>query len=59
MSKRTIENCSVIKRGLALGIGKPYVESNGKCVGYSHSDDDDEPHDLCKNCRLNSSYESD
>jgi hypothetical protein len=36
------------------GIAK---DKNGKCLGYCHSETDDEPIDVCKNCELYESYE--
>ena len=30
---------------------------NGKCLGYQKSDIDDEPADMCMECKENSSYE--
>jgi hypothetical protein len=59
MSARTIANCSVIKSGLRLGIGRPLTEKvNDKeyCQGYQKSDDDDEPYEGCMNCKLNIFY---
>ena len=36
------------------GIAK---DKNGKCLGYCHSETDDEPIDACKYCELYESYE--
>ena len=61
MSKRTIENCKVIERGVRKGEGEPLKEEhNGKmfCQGYQRSEQDDEPYEECKNCRLNIFYEN-
>lgn len=57
MSKRTPQNCSLIKRGLREGIGLPQTDNDGKCMGYSHSEDDDEPCEICKECKWNMSFE--
>jgi len=53
--KRTIENCSIIKKMMHRGLGKPGVEDE-RCVGYATSDVDDEPCDVCKRCYLNTTY---
>lgn len=56
MSRRTIENCKVIKRALKLGEGVPLTESlNNKkyCQGYQKSEWDDEPYYECMKCHLN------
>lgn len=61
MSRRTIENCRVIKSAKAKGIGKPLTEPlNGKiyCQGYQKHEDDDEPYYKCLNCHLNIFYQS-
>jgi hypothetical protein len=50
MAKRTIENCSLIRKH-----GKPNMD-NGKCVGFG-TENDDEPCETCKNCKLNNTYE--
>ena len=52
MAKRTVENCSIAKRGVRLGEGEPHLDCDGKCMGYSHANDD-EPIDKCKRCKLN------
>lgn len=54
MPARTIDNCSLIKR---MGGAKPDKEK-GRCVGFARSEADDEPCEICKNCKLNSFYES-
>ena len=36
---RNPQNCSLIKRGLREGIGAPQIYNDGKCMGYSHSED--------------------
>ena len=56
MAKRTPQNCSLIKRGLREGIGSPQIYDDGKCMGYSHSEDD-EPCETCKECKWNTSFE--
>jgi hypothetical protein len=56
MSRRTIENCRVVKRAIRQGKGEPGKEEfNGKiyCQGYQRSEDDDEPCTKCKTCHLN------
>lgn len=61
MSRRTIENCRVIKEAVKEGIGEPGKEPlNGKeyCQGYQKSERDDEPYFKCINCHLNIYYES-
>jgi len=54
MSKRTLENCSLIKK-VAKHIGKP-KQHEGKCEGYT-SKDRDEPIEKCRECNLNNMYE--
>lgn len=49
---RTLDNCSLIK---LLGV-KP-EQYNGKCLGYARGESDDEPFEVCKKCKLNTSYE--
>lgn len=57
MAKRTIENCTLIKRGVhRLGLGEPETR-NGKCLGYGRGENDDEPCEKCKVCTLNTAYE--
>lgn len=53
MAVRTIKNCSLIRK---MGGGKPNSD-NGKCVGFTKSETDDEPCEICKECRLNSTFE--
>ena len=50
--KRTLDNCSLIE---LLGV-KPN-QYNGKCLGYARAGSDDEPFEVCKKCKLNTSYE--
>lgn len=54
MAKRTLENCSIVKKGIRLGEGEPYLDSDGKCMGYSNGDE--EPIEECKKCKLNNWY---
>jgi hypothetical protein len=61
MSRRTIENCRVIKSGISEGYDKPGTENlNNKiyCQGYQKSESDDEPYYKCMNCHLNIFYEN-
>lgn len=58
MPKRTLRNCSIIKRESWRGNGTP-EQINGKCLGYCHSENDDEPIEVCKNCKLQESYYED
>ena len=51
MTKRTLENCRLIKK-----YGKPELDGN-KCVGLGKSETDDEPCEVCKGCKLNAYYE--
>ena len=51
MSKRTPENCSLIKR---YGYVK---QENGKCYGFAGTEDSDEPCEACKRCKYNTDYE--
>ena len=56
--KRTLENCSLIKKMGDRGTSYP-EQRDGKCSGYCVSRDNDEPCDVCKNCKLNEYYEED
>lgn len=56
--KRTLDNCSLIKKCVRKGIGEP-EQRNGSCLGYQKSENDDEPCNECKCCTLNISYEKD
>ncbi|HCL03790.1 MAG TPA: hypothetical protein DHW61_15525 [Lachnoclostridium phytofermentans] len=58
MSKRTLQNCGIIKKELHNGNGVQ-EQRNGKCLGYCNSDTDDEPIEPCKNCKLQESYYED
>lgn len=51
MSKRTPDNCSLIKRH-----GEP-ERSDGKCIGFAVSEINDEPCEDCKKCKYNTAYE--
>jgi len=55
LTKRTIENCAVIKNAVKRGLGEPEIQL-GKCLGYSNGYDD-EPCEKCKDCKLNTAYE--
>lgn len=54
MSKRTIENCTLIKWAINNYIGSPEIQED-KCLGYSR-ESDDEPCNKCKLCKLNTTY---
>ena len=54
--KRTLENCSLIQKCVRKGIGEP-EQRNGFCGGYQRGEDDDEPCEKCKCCKLNIHYE--
>lgn len=55
---RTIYNCSVVQKQVNRGIGKPEQYYNlNKCLGYAKSDNNDEPCEICKRCRLHLSFE--
>jgi len=51
---RTIENCSVIKKAVKLGVGECGTE-DGKCLGYVTGGE--EPCEPCIDCKLNVYYE--
>lgn len=51
MSSRTMENCRLIKES-----GSPGLE-NGKCIGFAQSYENDEPPEVCKECKLHYLYE--
>lgn len=51
MTVRTLGNCKLIKE-----YGKPEID-NGKCIGLG-TKNDDEPCEICKSCKLNSTYET-
>lgn len=54
MAKKTIDNCTVIKRAVRDGVGYPDV-SGDKCDGYAKGYCD-EPHDSCIRCKLFEGY---
>ena len=54
MAKRTIDNCTLIKRMVKKDIDEPHQYMNGKCDGYLT---DEEPHEICDKCKLCTSYE--
>lgn len=53
LPKRTLENCSVIKEAVRLGVGKP-KQYDDQCKGYA-GEDRDEPISRCKECQFNTS----
>lgn len=53
--KRTLDHCRMITKYQDL-LGRPR-QQDGKCDGYQKSEDDDEPCETCKECKLNSFYE--
>lgn len=55
--KRTIQNCSYAKRMVRRGLGEPSVAGD-KCMGYQRGENDDEPCETCKECKLNEWHES-
>ena len=55
MTKRTIQNCRLVKKAVRIGIGSPEIEGD-MCLGYA-GDCGDEPCDTCKKCKLNTTYE--
>lgn len=54
--KRTFENCSLIQQRRRKGFGVPQ-QRNDFCLGYQKGENDDEPCEKCKSCKLNISYE--
>lgn len=52
MSKRTPENCSIIKK-----YGEP-GRCGGKCNGFAVNSENDEPRDPCKRCTYCISHEA-
>jgi len=54
MPKRTISNCSVIKKAIKQGIGECGIEE-GKCKGYVT--EGEEPCSKCIDCKLNLYYD--
>lgn len=57
MPARTIKNCSLIKK-----MGTRPDTDEGKCVGFGTIDgsgvEDDEPCEICKECKHNNTYEA-
>ncbi len=55
MAAKTIDNCSLIKKSVKIGIGYPdcYIRTFGerRCFGYQKSENDDEPCKQCKRCK--------
>lgn len=51
---RTLDNCSLIAKGVRKGLGEPGVQ-NGKCIGCAGTDGD-EPCTTCQGCNLNIYY---
>lgn len=52
--KRTLEHCGLITK---MGDKDcPPKQEDGKCYGYGKSQDDDEPCEICKECKLNVFY---
>lgn len=47
MSKRTPENCGIIKKW-----GEPGRDGNGLCMGFARSEIDDEPCEPCKSVNI-------
>ena len=45
--KRTYENCSLQKK-----FGEAGRDGDGTCMGFSRSEIDDEPCEICKKCKL-------
>lgn len=52
MSKRTPENCGIIKKW-----GESGRDGNGLCMGFARSEIDDEPCEPCKKCKYCTSNE--
>lgn len=53
--KRTLDHCGLITK---MGDKNcPPKQTDGKCEGYQKSSTDDEPCEICKNCKLNEMYE--
>lgn len=62
VERLTVEN-STLKRAIEIAK-RGYVDcmgaerqKDGKCLGYGHSGQDDEPCEQCKVCSINSAYE--
>lgn len=54
--RRTLTNCSLIKKCVSLGVGEP-EQYGGLCNGYQKSELDDEPCEICGKCNLYVSYD--
>lgn len=59
MARRTPQNCRLTKKAVRMGIGDPEITGNGKCLGFSFSNGDDEPCEICLNCKWNEHYGED
>lgn len=56
--KRTLDNCTLIKKCVKLGIGEPKkFRSIQQCEGYQKEENDDEPCEQCKRCKYCTSRE--
>ena len=51
MAKRTLENCSLIKK-----MGGYPEQTETECLGFGRSEIDDEPCEICKKCKLYMGY---
>jgi len=49
------DDCELIRKYVITGIGKPNMEG-GKCKGYCKNENDDEPLEACKCCKICSLY---
>ena len=54
MAKRTLENCSLIKK-----MGGYPEQTETECLGFGRSEIDDEPCEICKKCKLYMGYYED
>lgn len=52
--KLQIKGCMMVKAASVDGIGEPEIV-DGKCGGYAGNMD--EPHDVCKTCKISSNWE--
>lgn len=50
--QRTLKNCGLIK-----SIGIRPRQFDGKCEGFQCGEEDDEPAESCKKCKLCTAYE--
>nr|DAZ25633.1 MAG TPA: hypothetical protein [Caudoviricetes sp.] len=53
--RRTLYNCPLIRKMVAKGEGEP-KHQDMTCIGYQKSENDNEPCETCKNCKLNYMY---